>query len=433
LGVKCIHYKRGEIHTHTSEVEALVPALDANLKTDVLGVGGCTNELIQQEAKEEGFDFVAVSINVTATGLEYDAWGKGSSTPHGPLLIASREIQNNEPYSLNCLKFSSTDPDNPSPHYMHPVTLIGGPQRSLSFTYCAHPGYYGYALGADPDLAIRSVEGQRDALLYGENFDAQHPNNLDTFSITGVEIYNSFTMFRYRDTYPALDKESGRSFEEQFFDGLLSHGKFCYATAGNDAFFSKEDAYSAYRQDKIPLGSVYVANASDDKDVIESLQQGEFYSSSGITLNSLTQTDARDSLDNKESAYRIEASKEVLWQCYLFQPKENKLMVWESAKPQADFEISHKRLKEVSNNKWAYFRVQCRDPENPESKAWLQPVKGPEWESCVAKRKARNPFCEPVVERMIEARHANFWKVPVQQSSSKHSEISAPDPLSTHL
>ena len=313
---------RGEVHTHVES-----------------GPNGAETNAIYASAHATGLDFVALSREVTEAAGGAERFGETDGDSQGVIAIEAREIQNNlygqQPYF-----------PEPGAAFLHVLT-VGRDGISI----CAHPRFYDMA-GGERD----SWDGIRSALLQP---DPDGP--LAALNVEGLEIYNGYTLSVLQSR-----RQQGlyAEFDENCWDELLVAGRRMWGFAANDAFVDAHD-YGRFA----PLGCVYAASAARDKTaIVAALRAGRFYSSTGVRLAprplSIVQSGGLLTLT-------AEADQPVEWTAIVYgragyRWRLDRLTL--SPRRRAAWQIAPD---------FRYFRIQCRKPDDPWQRAWLQPVINP--------------------------------------------------------
>jgi hypothetical protein len=250
---------KGNLHTHT-------------LNSD----GDSTPDDVVRWYREHGYNFVAITDHNYLTSVD------GLNALHGAddkfLVIKGEELTDrvgDKPIHVNGLDPSGfiKPPGGSSVGEMlqNMVDAIRGARGIPSIN---HPNY-GWAISAD-ELA----QLQRTKLF--EVFNG-HPlvNNLGGGGVPGLE---------------------------ETWDRILSSGKLLYGVAVDDAhYFKRPEDKTAPRPG---FGWVYVRAARlESRSIVDALERGDFYSSTGVELESLTTSAASITIavrQERQSKYRIQ-------------------------------------------------------------------------------------------------------------------------------
>lgn len=328
------HWLKGEIHTHVNRAAG----------SDCEYTDGVSPETIYDAASAAGLNFVCMSVDATeATGGAGFFGDAGTGQGHGVVGIPGREIQNNF--------FAEEASDNdyfsePGAEYLHVLT-IGVDGLSL----CLHPRYYEMAR-PKPGGGWQDI---KSALL-----NAVAGNNLDRLRVSGIEVYNGFTM-------EALEKKSRTEvysdYDEVCWDEMLMEERLYWGFAGNDAFFHKRDEFGTFS----PLGLVYAAVSAKASagDIVDALRRGRFYASTGIEL---ADTPIDVSLEGSTLRIDVTAGDAVDWTVKVFRRTRRRWGLHSLHAPN----VSHAEF--LIDGEWKYVRVQCERPKDPWQRAWLQPI-----------------------------------------------------------
>lgn len=325
---------KGEIHSHVKKAAG---------STAVYG-DGVHSSTIYAAAREVGLDFVCMSVDVTLENGGVNRFGDvGTGLENGVTGISAREIQNNAFGALLGDRFfreSGAD-------YLHVLTLGG----ETGISICAHPLYYELA-NVKSGGCWRDI---RKALL-----SPCEGGPLEGLHVSGIEIYNGFTMDRLR-----AQRQEYRysSYEESCWDEMLMEGKLYWGFAGNDSFFHATNDFNSFS----PRGTVYAAvqEGQAGGDIVDALRRGRFYSSTGVEL---ADTPIAVIQRDMSLTINVKASRMVNWTATVFQHSERGWRLNCHYAPKA------KEAMFTIAGEWKYVRVQCESVEDPWERAWLQPI-----------------------------------------------------------
>jgi hypothetical protein len=294
---------------------------------------------IYEAARNEGLDFVAMSVEVLEANGGVEQFGDvRAENTNGVIGIPAREIQNNlfsdRPYF-----------EERGAEFLHVLTL-GGPNSRLSI--CAHPRFYEMTAGEEGSWA-----GMKSALL-----SPHRAGHLGGLNVSGIEIFNGHTLATLERQGR---KELYTDYDESCWDELLMAGMRCWGFAANDAFVSP-GGYKRFS----PLGRVHVAACErNEASILETLAQGRFFSSTGVRIA----PPRVDAAPDGRVSIAVRAEENVNWVAKIHRPSTEGvarlLTLHAKDAPTARFEI---------DPGWSYVRVQCRSTRNSWRRAWLQPI-----------------------------------------------------------
>ncbi|HYE89282.1 MAG TPA: CehA/McbA family metallohydrolase [Vicinamibacterales bacterium] len=252
-------YFKGNLHAHT-------------LNSD----GDSTPDDVVRWYREHGYHFVALTDHNYLTSVD------GLNAVHGAdqkfVIMKGEEVTDrfeNKPIHVNGLNPSSLiKPAGGSSVLDMTQRMIDSIRAAGAVPSVNHPNF-GWAITADEMLQLHRTR------LF-EVFNG-HPlvNNLGGGGVPGLE---------------------------EVWDRILSSGKMIYGVAVDDAhYFKRPEDTAAPRPG---FGWVYIrAPRLDASALVESLERGDFYSSTGVELHSLTATGAALTIAVKtepQSKYRIQ-------------------------------------------------------------------------------------------------------------------------------
>jgi len=252
------HWYKGNTHTHT-------------LNSD----GDSTPDDVVKWYREHGYTFLVLTDHNFLTGVE------GLNAVHGAderfLVIKGEEVTDRfgeKPIHVNGLDVSSTiDPQHGTSVLDTVQRNVDAVRRAGGIPHVNHPNY-GWAIAADE---LRQVE--RDKLF--EIYNGHHAvNNLGGGGVPGME---------------------------EVWDRLLSSGREMYGIADDDAHVFKQPG-----NPDVPgpgRGWVVVhAERLAPRPIVEALERGDFYASTGVELRDYRATDTAVTITIEErpsSKYRI--------------------------------------------------------------------------------------------------------------------------------
>jgi len=157
------------------------------------------------------------------------------------------------------------------------------------------------------DVVQRNVRAIRDA---GAIPHVNHPNFGWALSADELATVRDLRLFEIYNGHPQVNNEGGGGVPslEAMWDQILSRGVLLYGLAVDDAHhFKRHDDRSAARPGK---GWVFVkADTLAPRAILDAMERGEFYSSTGVELNDYVVTDTSITLTVREtvwSKYRIQ-------------------------------------------------------------------------------------------------------------------------------
>ena len=157
------------------------------------------------------------------------------------------------------------------------------------------------------DTLQKMVDGIRDARGVPS---INHPNFGWAFSTSELQQVQRTRLFEVYNGHPAVNNLGGGGVPglEEVWDRILSSGKLLYGIAVDDAhYFKRPEDKTAPRPGQ---GWVYVrAPRLEPRALVEALERGEFYSSTGVELQSITTTSSSMTIAIKtepQSKYRIQ-------------------------------------------------------------------------------------------------------------------------------
>jgi hypothetical protein len=225
-----LHWYRGNLHTHTTESD-----------------GDSSPADVVRWYREHGYDFLIISDHNKVTAVQDDKL----------LLIPGEEVTDRfakKPLHVNAIG----------------VTKVVTPQHGDSIV----------------STLQHDIDAVREA---GGIAQINHPNF--GWAFTGLEMtqVSGFTLLEIASGHPHVNMQGGGRVPpvEIMWDELLHAGKHVYAVAVDDAHYfhcdAKVDDYS-------PPGKGWImvhAEKLDRKSILEAIARGDFYASTGVTLDSI--------------------------------------------------------------------------------------------------------------------------------------------------
>ncbi len=291
---------KGNIHTHTTESD-----------------GDADPEFVVNWFMEHGYDFLVLSDHNHRTILEHEVEG-------GPLMIPGEEVSANIemgqiPIHLNGIGISRV------------VEPIHG------------------------DDVVTTIQANVDAIHEADGIaQLNHPNYQWAFDHThvsqvrGAELIEVYNGVPFTNLYGAPGKPS----TEEIWDGVLSAGRVIFGTATDDSHH-----YYDFHPGMSNPGRGWVVVRARERTVdaiVDGLATGEFYSSTGIVLTELEQSDESISLE-------IEEEKDFIFTT-TFSGKDG-IVLSEETGPRPSYAIKGDE---------GYVRATVRSSSG--GKAWTQPV-----------------------------------------------------------
>jgi hypothetical protein len=344
---RCARWLKGEIHAHVNKDSSNTHYSD--------GVSAAT---IYTAAQKAGLDFVCMSVDVTLLHGGAGRYGHvGAGSVDGVIGIPGREIQNNY-YSPEYLSgpFGLLD-DNDyfselGAAYLHVLTI--GDTSGISI--CLHPRYY-EIVKCKPGGCWTDI---RSALLH-----PQSGGHLAQLDVSGIEIYNGFTLDRLQSKGKEY-KYSG--YDEFCWDELLTEQKLYWGFAGNDSFFHHSDTFDSFS----PLGVTYAA--VDEKisatAIVNALKRGRFYSSTGIELSD---NPINVAVEGHNLRIDVSATIAVDWTARVLHRAQ---YGWNL---DSQHILNTRQATFVVAPEWKYVRIRGKSVRHPWQMAWLQPITNREY------------------------------------------------------
>jgi hypothetical protein len=225
-----LHWYRGNLHTHTTESD-----------------GDSSPADVVRWYREHGYDFLVISDHNRVTAVHDDKL----------LLIPGEEVTDRfakKPLHVNAIG----------------ITKVVVPQHGDSIV----------------STLQHDVDAVREA---GGIAEINHPNFGWAFTHLEMNQVSGFTLLEIASGHPHVNMQGGGRVAsvEIMWDGLLHTGKHVYAVAVDDAHYfhcdAKVDDYS-------PPGKGWImvhAENLDQKSIMDAIARGDFYASTGVTLDSI--------------------------------------------------------------------------------------------------------------------------------------------------
>lgn len=248
-----MHWYKGNTHAHT-------------LRSD----GDSTPEEVVKWYRENGYNFLFITDHETITPAEplNVTFGK----PNEFVVLYAQEVTdslNKKPYHVNGLGVMSVVKPNRGTTIVNNLQLnVDAVRKAGGVPQINHPNF-GWALSADEIRQVRNV-------------------NL-------VEIFNG---------HPLVNNFGGGGIPsvEQMWDSILSSGRLMFGIASDDVH-TVRDLGNA-KQPTPGHGWVMVnASSLDQKSIMEALDRGDFYSSTGVELESYSVDGAAISIAVKKERW----------------------------------------------------------------------------------------------------------------------------------
>lgn len=221
---------RGNLHTHTTESDG-----DSS-PADVVRWYG-----------EHGYDFLVITDHNKVTAVHDDKL----------LVIPGEEV---------------TDRSAKKPLHVNAIGIskVVTPQHGDSI----------------PATLQHDVDAVRDA---GGIAEINHPNFGWAFGADEMRQVNGFTLLEIASGHPLVNMQGGGGVDsaEAMWDALLRSGKHVYAVAVDDAHHFHCDSNV---KDYAPPGKAWIvvrAEKLDQAAILDAIRRGDFYASTGVTLDSI--------------------------------------------------------------------------------------------------------------------------------------------------
>ena len=233
-----LNWYKGNIHTHTDQSD-----------------GDASPEEVVSWYREHGYDFLVLSDHNHLTILEY-----GEGKPEKPLMIPGEEV------TLRLHEGRT------------PVHLIG-----VGITRVVEP--------IDASEVVPTLQANIDAILdAGGIASIAHPNYLWAFDHEEIKQVTGASMLEIFTSQSSV-KVPGKYTTEEIWDGVLTAGKVIWGVAVDDSHY-----YHDFTPSLVPGRGWIVVRASEltADAIVDSMQRGDFYASTGVMMEELEFT--KDSL-----------------------------------------------------------------------------------------------------------------------------------------
>ena len=185
-----------------------------------------------------------------------------------------------------------------------------------------------------------------------------HPNYQWAFDAKHMKQVKGWQLFEVYNSHPLCNSFGGGGVKsnEQMWDELLSMGFNVWGTACDDTHTLSCDNWEDYSSKALPARAWIVVNASEKSPeaIADSLKQGDFYASTGVTIDSIYSND-------KYYELQIKQNMEYRYTTYFIGLRGEILGIDYSTKPRYNFKGNEK-----------YVRSKVADSLG--SMAWTQPV-----------------------------------------------------------
>lgn len=250
---------KGNIHTHTTESD-----------------GDASPEEVVRWYRKHGYDFLVLSDHNHLTIFEY---GKGRRKFKSPLLIPGEEVS----------------------------------ARIMKGTVPIHLGAIGISRVVEPvhaDSVVQTIQANVNAIIdAGGIASLNHPNFHWAFDHHAIKDVIGATMMEVFNGHPGTNNTGGpdRYSTEEIWDGVLSSGRPIFGAAVDDSHH-----YHDYSSDMSNPGRGWIVVRSQEltkSAIVDALAKGDFYSSTGVSLNQLVTT--QESISIEIEHYRNNTYKNV--------------------------------------------------------------------------------------------------------------------------
>lgn len=230
-----LNWYKGNIHTHTTESD-----------------GDDTPENVVRWFRRNGYDFLVLSDHNHLTLFEYAA---GRRRFKRPLMIPGEEVTVNINNGATAIHINAIGISK----VIEPIDAKGIVQT----------------LQANVNSIVNS----------GGIASINHPNYKWSFDHTAISKIKGATLLEIFNGVPLANVNGapGRASYEEIWDGVLSSGTPIFGAATDDSH-----NYKTFRPDMSNPGRGWLMVRSTDlsqKEILESISKGEFYSSTGVTIN----------------------------------------------------------------------------------------------------------------------------------------------------
>lgn len=204
-----------------------------------------------------------------------------------------------------------------------------------------------------------SIQAAIDAIKdAGGIAQINHPNYQWAFGINHMKNIKGWQLFEVYNSHPLCNSFGGGGIpsNEQMWDELLSQGLMIWGTACDDMHTLSCDKWSDYGSRALPARAWVVVNASEKsaRAITEALARGDFYASTGVTI---------ESIESNETYYalQIKQNKDYRYTTYFVGSYGEILSMDISTTPKYNFKGNEQ-----------YVRAKIIDSQG--SIAWTQPV-----------------------------------------------------------
>ena len=249
---------KGNIHTHTTESD-----------------GDDTPESVVKWYRKHGYDFLVLSDHNHITLLDYS---KGKRRYKKPLMIPGEEVSANIEIDDELI----------------PIHINGiGINRLVEPTYS--------------DTIISTIQANVDNIIEaGGIASINHPNYKWAFTHNELTHIKGASLLEIHNGHPATNNQGGpgKFSVEQIWDFILSNNKKIFGVATDDSH-----NYHDFTPVKSNPGRGWLMVKSDELSVdkvVESIKLGNFYSSTGVTLEEVN-------ISNKSININICQEKEYIY------------------------------------------------------------------------------------------------------------------------
>lgn len=242
------NWYKGNIHTHTN-------------KSD----GDADPEVVVEWYKDHEYDFLVLSDHNHRTILDHEV-------EDGPLMIPGEEV-------------SARIQNGAIPIHINGIGIT----RMVE----AYEG----------DEIVDTIQRNVTAILEaGGIASINHPNYQWAFDHTHISQVDGASMIEIYNGSPVTNNEGGpgKFTGEEIWDGVLSAGKPIFGVATDDSH-----NYFDFAHDKLNPGKGWVVVKADELSqsaIVDGLANGDFYASTGVTLNDLEFTAKTISLSIEQYA-----------------------------------------------------------------------------------------------------------------------------------
>jgi len=300
-----LNWYKGNLHTHTT-------------KSD----GDADPEIVVEWYKKHGYDFLVLSDHNHRTILEHE-------DVDGPMMVPGEEVS---------ARISGGGV---------PIHLNG-----IGISRVVEP--------TDAGGVVQTLQANIDAILdAGGIAQLNHPNGAWAFDQEEIVQVQGASLLEVYNGWPGANSEGGpgKHSAEEIWDGVLSAGKVIFGVATDDAHHYSDFSHVWANPGR---GWVMVEASELTQDaIVESLQTGRFYFSTGIDLARLEMSEDRVSLEI------------VQHRDYVYQTRfigKDGVMLSEGDGLEASYDIGGDE---------GYVRASLRSSYG--TRAWTQPIFMPGW------------------------------------------------------